>query len=479
MVENTNKVTRPSENHNNERDRKRFFNVICVIVLVFALIIPCVITTCQFTNSVSATVTINSVSSIDGKNPDGTPFSIMELFSDDTLSSAVEKLNGIMSVQELRSHLNVSDTLNGETFSEFEQGVLNGEEENNYFPTQYSVTYSTISEQIKYEGFGAQCKSLWRSLFLPSKTKILNVVLQSYIEQYSKAHLDYESLFDTDWDAIDSMDYYNRFDAIQKTVWRFQRFLQYKSKQNFTGYGNGAANGFYDLIVKLSQGPEKNIENFQAYITQHGVTNDKEELLRQFEYMQQLCQEEETRKTKEYLVLREAIEMYDSSTTKVVFIPALDGEDSFYMSRTKVGLDYLSEKADAAKIAADDAGYSAKHYIYLQNCFSNDYIIDDDGNRIQVKNTQAQRDHADKLYSALKNELVNFSAELQLLTSQGSQLQQEEIVLGNTYSNASIVSIVISLVKKYVLILTACFVVFYVYRIIDVKIKNKGKEETK
>ena len=53
MVENTNKVTRPSENHNNERDRKRFFNVICVIVLVFALIIPCVITTCQFTNSVA------------------------------------------------------------------------------------------------------------------------------------------------------------------------------------------------------------------------------------------------------------------------------------------------------------------------------------------------------------------------------------------------------------------------------------------
>ena len=62
-----------------------------------------------------------------------------------------------------------------------------------------------------------------------------------------------------------------------------------------------------------------------------------------------LCEEENIRKTEEYNVLKEAIEMYDSTTTKVVFIPALDDSKEFYMNRTNIGLDYLSEKADAAK----------------------------------------------------------------------------------------------------------------------------------
>jgi hypothetical protein len=83
--------------------------------------------------------------------------------------------------------------------------------------------------------------------------------------------------------------------------------------------------------------------------------------------MQRLNEEEHLRKTQEFNVLTEAIEMYDSTTTKVVFIPALDEADEFYMNRTKVGLDYLSEHADEAKLQADTADYNAKRYSYLQN----------------------------------------------------------------------------------------------------------------
>ena len=95
----------------------------------------------------------------------------------------------------------------------------------------------------------------------------------------------------------------------------------------------------------------------------------------------------------EYNILKEAIEMYDSTTTKVVFIPSLDENKEFYMSRTNIGLDYLSEKADNAKLQADSAIHSAKQYSYLQTCFDAEYIIDEDENKIQIKIVDGGQHH--------------------------------------------------------------------------------------
>ena len=41
----------------------------------------------------------------------------------------------------------------------------------------------------------------------------------------------------------------------------------------------------------------------------------------------------------------EAIDMYDAFMTRFVLIPTYDTEQEFYMSRTKVGVDYFAEEA--------------------------------------------------------------------------------------------------------------------------------------
>ena len=302
-----------------------------------------------------------------------------------------------------------------------------------------------------------QCKCIWNSIFLPSKTEILHAVLESYQEYYAETYLDYEPLFEIDWAAVDSMDYYNRFEFMDDTIQRMKRFLQYKNDRTLSQYENS----YDDLLMELSQGPAQNIKTFQAYITQNGITSDRDELIRQFVYMQNLSEEEHARKLQEYEVLKEAIEMYDSTTTKVVFIPALDDEKAFYMNRTKVGLDYLSEKADAAKLQADSAAYSARHYSDLQTCFGDVRVMDEHGNQIQTQNTSAQKMHADELYERLKGEIQQLTEQAQLLTSKGNQTTQQDLVLSGTFRNVGIVSVAISSAKQFMLLLMAAYVIGY------------------
>ena len=475
MVETENKAAPEMSVKKPKKHAKKRMQKTCIILLTAIVIICGIHAVYQWTNSVSATVMIHSIFSADGQNPDGTPFSIMEVFNDDVMNTAVEKLNVKMSASELRNHLSVSDTMVGNSFVKLEQSVFNGENENTYFPTEYLLTYSTISEQIQSEGFFAQCKSFFRSFFLPSKAKILEAVLQSYQEYYAQSYLNYDALFIIDWSLVDAMDYYNRFEFMDDTVQRLTRFLQYKNTRSVAENGTPANSVYYDLIVELSKGPAHGINDYQAYVTQNGVTNDKTDLLRQFVYMQELCEEENTRKLQEYAVLKEAIEMYDSTTTKVVFIPALDDSKEFYMNRTNVGLDYLTEKADAAKLQADSAAYSAKHYLYLQTCFGEEFITYENGDRVRIKNTEEQRNHADRLYENLKKEIQQLTAEAEHLTSNDGETDLEELKTGAPFRNVSIVGIGMSFAKRFVLLIMAAYVLAFVVAAMP-KRKNRGEK---
>ena len=447
-----------------------------VILLIVIFAICCVFAVHQLTNSVSATVMINSILSADGKNPDRTPFNIMELFNDDVMERAAQKLGGKLTTEELRQHLTISDTMTNKSFAQLEQSILAGENQNTYFPTEYLITYSTISEQIQEEGFFAQCKSFFRSFFLPSKTRILNAVLESYKQYYGEMYLDYDSIFNIDWSVVDTMDYYNRFEYMDSVVQRISRFLQFKSEQEAAQKKTNADMGYYDLIVELSNGPMKNIENYQAYILQYGVTTDKAELLRQLAYMKELSEEENERKKQEYEALMEAIELYDATTTKVVFIPALDGNDSFYMNRTKVGLDYLSEKADAAKIQADSATHAAKHYAYVQTCFGEEYIVDANGEKKQIRNTPTQQAYTETLYKSIKEEIERLITELKELNEEGKTENREYLYMSRPSANVSLVSVAASAAKRMVLLCMAAYVCVYAVTTMRTRKQKKIQE---
>lgn len=438
-----------------------------VYLLVFALIfaVCCLYAVFQMTNSRFVTITINSASVSKGQNPDGTAFDIYQILSDGVLEAASQKLNGKISAAELKRHLSVSDALTAETNQQLKQSILDGEHENTYFPTVYRITYSTISDNIRNGGIVQQVLALCRAFVFPNANRILEAVAESYQEVYAASYLTYDSMFEIDWASIDTMDYYNRAEALQTESMRILRFLQDKEKKNPVAESSSGKLTYGDLRNDLWQLIRVDIENHQAYIIQNSITSSRKEILRQFRYMEEIYIEEKERKTEEYLILDEAVDMYDSTTTKVVFIPALDQDNSFYMNRTKVGLDYLVESADAARLAADEAEHNAKYYQYLQTCFAE-----------TVTPKQSQIAHTDAIYLSIKGELEELMNSVSLLLSESNQAENEGIKVSRAEMSVGIVGAGMSFAKRFVILSMGAYVLICIYSALPKKKTEESQE---
>jgi hypothetical protein len=272
-------------------------------------------------------------------------------------------------------------------------------------------------------------------------------------------------MFEIDWAKIDSMDYYNRAEALRTETMRIRRFLQDRANENPVA-GSSSSNLTYgDLNNDLWRLINVDIESHQAYIIQNNITISRKTLLRQFRYMEEINIEEKERKTEEYLILDEAVDMYDSTTTKVVFIPALDQDNSFYMNRTKVGLDYLVERADAARLAADEAEHNAQYYQYLQTCFSDTDIP-----------KQSQIDHADTVYLNIKDQIEKLNEAVKLLLAESNQTENEGIKVSNAEMSAGIVGVGFSFAKRFVILSMAAYILLCIPSAFSKK-KNADTQE--
>ena len=464
-----------TENRAPEKDEKgqkrKMDKKLRIYLTAFSVIfvICCLVAVYQMTNSRYVNVTINSVSVAKGQNPDGTPFDIYQILSDRVLEEASLKLGGKISATELKRHLTVTDALTEQTNQQVKESILDGKKENTYFPTVYRLTYATISDSISKEGFGQKLLAFCRAFKYPSASQILKAVAQSYEEFYEESYLTYEAMFEVDWESIDTMDYYNRSEALRTEAMRILRFLQDRETNRSAVEVSDNKLTFSDLSNDLWQLISVDMDNHAAYIAQNSITDSRDELLRQFRYMEEIYAEEKERKSEEYKILGQAVDLYDSTTTKVVFIPALDQDDSFYMNRTKVGLDYLMEKADAAKLAADEAEHKVKHYQYLQGCFAEKDIPEE---------TQlANKAHADAIYLSIKGEFEELMKSVQLLLAESNQTESEGVKTGGAAMSVGIVGVGMSFAKRFVILTMTAYVLICVSTIFIEKKKRAEAQE--
>ena len=439
--------------------RKTIRGYLFAFTLVF--LVCCLYAVFQMTNSRYVIVTINSASVSKGQNPDGSAFDIYEILSDEVLESASKKLGGKISAAELSRHLSVSDALTAGVNQQLKQSILDGEYENTYFPTVYRLTYTRVLGQ---DNLGKQIRAFLQGS-AQSMDRTLEAVAESYQEIYAASYLTYDSMFEIDWASIDTMDYYNRAEALRTESMRILRFLEDRPNKASVAESSSEKLTYRDLSNDLRQLISVDIENHQAYIIQNSITKSRKELLRQFLYMEEIHIEEKERQTEAYLILDEAVDMYDSTTTKVVFIPALDQDDSFYMNRTKVGLDYLVENADAARLAADEAEHNAKYYQYLQSCFAEN-----------VTPTQSQIAHTDAIYLSIREELEDLMGSVKLLLKESNQTENEGIKVSNAEMSAGIVGVGMSFAKRFAILSMAAYVLICIPSVLFRK-KRAGSEE--
>ena len=343
------------------------YSLICLIIIA---VVAAVYVIAINSNSAYTTVSASFSEIADGHNPDGSPFEIYEVLSDEVLKSACDKLDNKVDPETLKKHISVTGITTDGTFNTIRQKVLDGNDTYSYFPSRYTITYSIVSDSIAADGVFASIAAVFKQLAMPSKTKILQCVADSYKEYYENNYVLTSEVFDIDWSKTKSLDYFNRASEINNILNRISRYLGKRYDEDVKFVSKDGLS-FGDLKDEAAGIMQNDIESYKSFVIQNGITSDRDKLLKQFRYVLNTNNDQAVRSRGEYAIMLDGISIYDPSITKVVFIPALDSENVFYMNRTKIGIDYLTENASKANLAGDEAENNAHYYEYLISQFGN------------------------------------------------------------------------------------------------------------
>lgn len=343
------------------------YSLICLIIIA---VVAAVYVIAINSNSAYTTVSASFSEIADGHNPDGSPFEIYEVLSDEVLKSACDKLDNKVDPETLKKHISVTGITTDGTFSTIRQKVLDGNDTYSYFPSRYTITYSIVSDSIAADGVFASIAAVFKQLAMPSKTKILQCVADSYKEYYENNYVLTSEVFDIDWSKTRSLDYFNKASEINNILNRISRYLGKRYDEDVKFVSKDGLS-FGDLKDEAAGIMQNDIESYKSFVIQNGITSDRDKLLKQFRYVLNTNNDQAVRSRGEYAIMLDGISIYDPSITKVVFIPALDSENVFYMNRTKIGIDYLTENASKANLAGDEAENNAHYYEYLISQFGN------------------------------------------------------------------------------------------------------------
>lgn len=240
-----------------------------------------------------------------GLAPDKSRFSIYEILSEEITSKVSDRIENKVDAKTLSENISVKFETNSEytntTFyfeyndSSLEDSVLQalGEEYKNYFLTKYynesAIQVSPSSENeyiIICDHFETEAKRLYR--------------------------------------------YFEKREASDKN---------YTDKNGIT---------FSDLKKEAKEINDTDLRNLSAYIIENGAVLSKNRTVDFLEYQNNSMNKEYNEKMNSYNAYKKVLEMYDSEMSAIVMVPTVNSDLEYYMSRTKTGIDYLTEKAETA-----------------------------------------------------------------------------------------------------------------------------------
>jgi len=437
-------------------------------LLQAALVIACVclvLSLARTLNSASIVLDLHFEEAAQGKNPDQSRFTVSEILSTEVLDAAAKTLGDHVDAQMLRRHLTLSDLTSVESVERVNNAVYNGEENYGEYPVRYRLSYHIVSPAIAQDGIGAVLAALWDQMSLPGKGKILRVVAVCHEAHFRANHLQSDAVLAVDWDALDGIDHYNRLQAVELATQRALRLLEEESTAASEFVSAQSGTSFADLNYLLGQVSAVDTNAYKAYILDKGLTVEREVLLQQLRNSRDSKQEEYERQRAAYEVCMQAISAYDPDTTRVVFIPSLDTEDSFYMSRTKVGMDLLIERANKAKTAADQAQHDARYYAYLLECFDEDQIP-----------TREQLQRGEELYENVKSKLNPLLEQARQLLAEKQEEDMQYIDYHTVDYGLHPVSMAIGCVKPFVLLSVCTYLAVCARKAFGAKRKTREEE---
>lgn len=301
--------------------RKHFLKILLFSIL-FMSVAGLIFYVLSF-RTASAILTFKYPNASYGLYPNGTYLNAYNIFTSEILDDAIRNagLRGIVDSDEISEGLTIRPRSTPDLIT-----------------TQFIVTY----KMGKDVNLGAV-----------TPEGMLKAILYAYNDFFHSTYSSDQLAVDLDLvdqgslEYSDVIDYYNMYlDQLKKYLWSRQ--------ENNKDYVSSDGTSFQDLINIIEQYRIAFLREVEAIVSERGVTNDKEAFLDRVNYRLWNLTNKYNYYRQMQQLYTDIIRDYEARLTGVVFIPSLDSERKFYMSKTKVGIDLYTTKATQFEEQAED-----------------------------------------------------------------------------------------------------------------------------
>lgn len=334
--------------------KKQYLMFLILVVIAFSIIGE-MYHLLILSNVKNMTISLNYPGAELGLNPDGSRFNISEMSDDEILNYAKKDL-GIENVpnDELKTRLFITTKFSQKTMENVISDIRDGMQ-SSYVPTTYHIYYSQKNKLAKNETY-----------------EFLQALAESYEKYFMKKHAENNSILTYEPENYDFSDYdyseiytilYNRSEEMINLI---------KTHREENRAFRSANNLNFDTVrEELTNFKDVTLEKFNSYVIQNNISKDRPVYINKLAYLIDKSGMDYKKNIEASGIAKEALEKYDPKIIAVAFVPSVDNTNSYYMSKTKTGIDDLANDSynlgmEAAKISKKIDSYN-NHYNKLAN----------------------------------------------------------------------------------------------------------------
>ena len=290
-----------------------------------------------------------------GLFPDKTRFNASTLLNADVLNCVLQNGTYEMTNEELQDCLQVTSTFDETAVDEINPKVA----------TEYQISFTNniLVHDVDTD-------------------QLIDDVAEASKDDFLNRYSENTTGVIPDLTGVNELDYGEIKDRLSMEAQKLRRFMvanQTKSQTFRTT--NGIT--FQSLSKKIDDYINVGLEEYAAFVRENGITKHASSFAETTDFTNRLLQVNYDKKMASYQTRIDAIHMYDGKMASVVMVPTDDQTGEFYMSRTKIGVDYFAEEANSAindaatlKTQMDNNEYT-KDNVNAKTATKEDYALAD------------------------------------------------------------------------------------------------------
>ena len=264
-----------------------------------------------------------------GLNPDGSRFNISEMANSEVINEAKQGLQmQNLSYEDIKKRLFITTKFSQTKMDEVTSDVRSGMR-SSYVPTTFYVYYSQKNKLAKNETY-----------------EFLESLANTYRKHFFKKHAENNSLlnYKPSNEDFSGYDYSEIYSILSDRADEMLNLLSEHLDEN-RGFRSQDNLNFGTLKDELSNFKDVKLEKFNAFVVQNNISKNRPVFINKLSYLIDKNTITYKKRIQASEISKDALYQYESRIAAVAFVPSVDNTSSYYMSRTKTGIDDLANQS--------------------------------------------------------------------------------------------------------------------------------------